>query len=156
LGHYLPDMLDRATFLDVIKNTPLVAIDLVVFNPEGKVLVGLRKNNPAKGWWFTPGGRIRKDETLDDAFARISQQELGVTLKRSDAKLLDIYEHLYPNNVANEDFSTHYVVVGYAITLQEALNPEDFANQHEQAQWLSVTDLLASEYVHENTKAYHR
>jgi len=147
-------MLPRADFLNIIKQTPLVAIDLIVTNELGEVLVGMRKNNPAKGWWFVPGGRILKDETLDVAFSRISSKELGLTLHRADAKLLGIYEHLYPDNVDNADFSTHYVVIGYSIPIQDAIDLHEFAAQHENAAWMHKKDLMQNPHVHTNTKAY--
>ena len=55
-------------FLDVIKATPLVAIDLIIKNSSGFVLLGKRFNRPARGFWFVPGGRIRKDETLENQY----------------------------------------------------------------------------------------
>jgi colanic acid biosynthesis protein WcaH len=147
-------MLSRPQFLEVIKNTPLVAIDLIARNADGAVLVGMRKNEPAKGWWFVPGGRIYKDETLDAAFARISEAELGTTLLRGRARLLGVYEHIYPINVDNADFGTHYVVIGYEVQLDVNIAEAPFALQHEEAAWLSVADFLAHPTVHANTKAY--
>src|SRR5450830_138978 len=32
-----------------------------------QLLLGRRINAPARGWWFTPGGRIRKNEALVQA-----------------------------------------------------------------------------------------
>lgn len=56
--------------------TPLVAIDLIVRSEE-KVLLGRRTNEPAKGFFFVPGGRIFKGETARTAFQRITLAELG-------------------------------------------------------------------------------
>jgi len=148
-------MLARPDFLAVIKNTPLVAIDLLAQDADGKVLVGKRKNEPAKGWWFVPGGRIYKNETLDAAFARISLTELGCELARNKAQLVGVYEHIYPINVDNADFGTHYVVIGYKVALEALLDLTPFGLQHEQAAWLAVPDLLAHPKVHPNTKAYY-
>lgn len=146
--------LGRAEFLQVIHHTPLVAIDLILEDGEGRILVGLRRNNPAKGWWFVPGGRILKDETLDEAFARISRKELGVELHRDHARLLGVYEHIYPDNVDNADFGTHYVVIGYRMRMPDAVDMAEFAAQHEDARWMSIHALLTDEAVHANTKAY--
>jgi len=81
--------------LDVIQKSPLVSIDLVVRDFEGRILLGRRINEPAKGMWFVPGGRIRKDENLDDAFARISSSELGIEYQRSQAGFIGVFEHKY-------------------------------------------------------------
>lgn len=44
-----------------------------------ELLLGLRNNRPAQCWWFTPGGRIRKNEPLPSASARIALNELGLS-----------------------------------------------------------------------------
>ena len=76
-------ILDRESFLEVVRLTPLISIDLVVRDPRGCLLLGLRNNRPAKDCWFVPGGRICKDERLDEAFRRIAHEELGLALERS-------------------------------------------------------------------------
>jgi colanic acid biosynthesis protein WcaH len=59
------------TFLDVIRNAPQVANDLIVKNSDGGVLFGRRRNAPAQGYWFSPGDRIRKNEKLAKTFGRL-------------------------------------------------------------------------------------
>ena len=70
--------LDKQTFSTVIKSSPLVSIDLVVINPDGQALLGQRLNRPAKGFWFVPGGRILKNESLGNAFKRLTLEELSL------------------------------------------------------------------------------
>ena len=70
-------MLDVQTFKTVIENTPLVSIDLCLVC-DGQLLLGKRNNDPLKGEWFTPGGRIHKNETWQDALLRIAEVELGL------------------------------------------------------------------------------
>lgn len=146
--------MDRERFLQIVDATPLVSIDMVIVNPRGEVLLGHRANRPAQGFWFVPGGRIRKNETLDAAFERISLTELGTALARRDATLLGAYDHLYPDNFhGTADINTHYVVLGYKVAV-----PGDFVvapdDQHTDIQWWPVAKLLADDGVHPNTKAY--
>lgn len=150
-------MLSQIDFLDVVRLTPLVSIDLIVSDAHGRILVGRRRNRPARGTWFVPGGRILKDETLDSAFARIADAELGLAnLARSAARFDGVFEHLYSDNFANEpDVSTHYVVLAYALSLPDT-TPLGRPDQHSDYLWLSPTELLARSDVHENTKAYFR
>lgn len=145
--------LEIETFKTVVASTPLVSIDLVIRNSNGLVLLGHRTNRPAQGYWFVPGGRICKDETFENAFRRLTQIELGIELSLNQAQFLGPYQHLYEDNFSGEDFSTHYVVLGYQLSLDIELNslPQD---QHNHYQWWKVEDLLASEHVHVNTKAY--
>ena len=57
-------MLNDTDFLHIVDATPLVSIDLVLRNERDEVLLGQRKNRPAQGIWFVPGGRIRKNERV--------------------------------------------------------------------------------------------
>jgi len=151
-------MLSRDDFLSVVRLTPLVSIDLIVTRPDGAALVGRRVNRPAQGTWFVPGGRIRKDETLDDAFRRIVTDELGpepgVSPLRRDAGFLGVYEHFYPDNFAGtEGIGTHYVVLAYRATVADTAQPGQAA-QHSAYRWMSPAELLADPAVHDNTRAY--
>ena len=147
-------MLNDTDFLRIVETTPLVSIDLILRNERGEVLLGRRANRPAQGMWFVPGGRIRKNERVAEALQRISQRELGVTI--SEAKLLGVYDHLYPDNfLGAPDVSTHYVVLGMEADWRAEwrLTADD---QHEAFKWWTVAELLASTSVHENTKAYFK
>jgi len=147
------DMDDRQ-LLQIIAATPLVSIDLVIRNEKDQVLLGKRANRPAQNSWFVPGGRIRKNERIEDAFARIFQAELGLAFPFSKARLLGAYNHIYPDNFLGESgINTHYVVLAYACTLNSAarLHPDA---QHDSLQWWEIPQLLSEPNVHENTKAY--
>ncbi|AJZ58278.1 GDP-mannose mannosyl hydrolase [Paraburkholderia fungorum] len=150
-------MLTELDFLDVVRLTPLVAIDLIVRDAEARVLIGHRRNRPARDTWFVPGGRIHKDETLDAAFARIADAELGIArLARSTARFEGVFEHHYEDNFAAEPgVSTHYIVLAYALQLTSTV-PVGRLDQHSEYLWLSPAALLARPDVHENTKAYFR
>src|SRR6516162_10264536 len=113
-----PRFLNKDEFAQVVRNTPLVSIDLIIRDPDRCVLVGLRANEPAKGKWFVPGGVVRKDERLSEAFARIVKVEIGLEASIGDAKFIGVYEHLYNNNVFEaEGFGTHYVVLAHELNL---------------------------------------
>src|SRR5258708_983414 len=143
-------------FANVIRLTPLVAIDLIVRSPEGRVLVGRRINEPAKGLLFVPGSRISKNETRAAAFKRITQEELGVQLPIEQARFVGVYDHLYrANRFKRAGFGTHYVTLAYELRL--ALNPAQLpTDQHGEYHWLTPNELLQSDEVHDNTKAYFR
>ena len=61
-----PAYLAGDLFKTIIDNTPLVSVDLIVKH-KGKVLLGKRVNKPAQGYWFTLGGRIFKNESIQSA-----------------------------------------------------------------------------------------
>lgn len=145
--------LDKETFRTVVRSAPLISIDLVIMNPQQQVLLGLRTNRPAQGYWFVPGGRILKDESMAEAFRRLSKAELGVSAEIGDAGFLGVYEHFYADNFSGTDFPTHYVVLGYRFICELDLGSLPDA-QHQQYRWCDVDALLADDKVHDNTKAY--
>jgi colanic acid biosynthesis protein WcaH len=133
-----------------------VKVDLVIRNPQGEVLLGLRANEPAKGSYFVPGGIVLKHERLADAFARILKRETNCDGGIEQARLLGAFEHFYEaNSFGDATFGTHYVVLGYEIALEDASALKSDA-QHSDLRWWSERDLLASDRVHDNTKAYFR
>jgi colanic acid biosynthesis protein WcaH len=141
-------------WLEVIQRAPLVSIDLIVRSADGRILLGLRSNRPARDTWFVPGGVIRKGETIDQAFTRIATVELGRPLLRADASFKGVYEHFYDDNFAGAaDIATHYVVLAYEITVPnvDAQGPLD---QHRELRLFTPQQLLADAAVHDNTKAY--
>lgn len=145
--------LKGSTFKAIVESTPLVSIDLLVINSKKQILLGLRKNRPAKGLWFVPGGRIYKNETFEQAFGRLTLAELGESIELSEAKSIGHYQHFYQDGFSGPDSSTHYVTLGYQIERDITLEslPKD---QHDKYQFWELNKLLASESVHSNTKAY--
>lgn len=145
--------LDENTFKVVVANSPLISIDLLVKNSQGQYLLGYRKNRPAKGYWFVPGGRIFKDESIDEAFYRLTNEELGVGVSKKSANFLGPFEHFYDDHVFGIDHSTHYVVLGYELNMELDINslPKE---QHNRYAWFSYEDLLSREDVHKHSKWY--
>ena len=147
-------MLNDSDFLRIVDGTPLVSIDLILRNEHGAILLGHRTNRPAQGRWFVPGGRIRKNERVREALLRISKRELGVEIPQ--AKLLGVFDHLYPDNfLGAPNVTTHYVVLGMAATWPAGASVQA-DDQHDEFKWWTEAEILASEAVHENTKAYFR
>jgi colanic acid biosynthesis protein WcaH len=140
-------------FATVVRSTPLISIDLVVENAEGEFLLGKRNNRPAQGYWFVPGGRVQKDETLSDAFSRLTEAELGLRLPMSAGQFYGVWQHFYDDNFSGTDFSTHYVVLGFRLKLDVKALPLPTA-QHNDYRWLTQDALLAAENVHDNSRAY--
>ncbi len=144
-------------FRSVIAATPLVSIDLVVENAAGEILLGQRLNRPAQGYWFVPGGRIQKNETLDAAFLRLTACELGLALPRAMGRLLDVYEHFYNDSVfagEGQGPDTHYVVLGYHLRLPADSTLMPPLEQHDHYRWWSKADMRNSQDVHINSRAY--
>lgn len=149
--------LSEQIFRIVIESTPLVSIDLVIRNWEGRILLRRRLNRPAQGLWFVPGGRVQKNESLDEAFLRITNYEIGQTFKRRQARLMGVYEHFYRDSVfgrEEESPNTHYVVLAYTLFLPRGFHLTLPEIQHSDYRWWPVRDIQHSRDIHENIRAY--
>ncbi len=146
--------LNRDEFRQIVAGTPLISIDLIVRNEQAQVLLGLRLNRPAQGYWFVPGGRIRKNEGMSEAFARLTTEELGCQLSLSTATFLGPFEHFYTDNFSGSDFSTHYVVLGYELELRTSSMTGLPVEQHGAYRWFDLDEVMQSELVHPHTKLY--
>lgn len=140
-------------FSSIIRYTPLISIDLIVKDNRGSILLGERLNRPAKGFWFVPGGRIRKDERFEQAFDRLVKEELGLEFPFEKAQFIGPFEHHYTDNVFGESFSTHYVALGFEINIEERPNQIPCV-QHNNYKWFSRNEILNNEIVHQYTKWY--
>ncbi len=137
----------------IVRYSPLVSIDLIV-EVKGKILLGLRINQPAQGYWFVPGSRVAKEDSLSKAFRSITGMELGSEFDIKDAIFLGVYDHFYDENFScSKDFGTRYIVLAFKLKLLDALPglPDD---QHSAYRYWGVEELLQAEDVHNNTKAY--
>ncbi|GGK77442.1 GDP-mannose mannosyl hydrolase [Amphritea balenae] len=146
-------LLSKEQFKTVVESTPLISLDLVVRDQQGKVLLGKRLNRPAKGYWFVPGGRVLKNEALADAFQRLTLNELGQSYTIDQARYLGLYEHFYEDAAVCELVSTHYVVNAFLINLGDTIRslPEE---QHSEYRWLREAELLEADDVHLHSKWY--
>ena len=133
-------MLDAATFKTVVESTPLVSIDLCLVC-EGQLMMGLRHNEPLKGQWFTPGGRLLKNERWQDGLARIAKAELGLTVKTDARELMGVRDHFYENSAVNKSSSTHNVNLPHVCCWGSRLELSMDA-QHESVRWFELASII--------------
>jgi len=144
-------MLDNKTFETVISSTPLISIDLLV-KKDNKILLGKRINKPAQGYLFSIGGRVYKNETINNAMIRIAKDELNIELKLTP-RFIGVFEHFYDDSIY-QGVSTHYVNLAYEMEIEETLNLP--SEQHNEYQWFTIDELLKSKQVHKYVKDYFK
>jgi colanic acid biosynthesis protein WcaH len=146
----------------VVRNVPIVSVDLVVLAPttssagasasadtdEWGVVLAKRENEPARGEWFVPGGRVHKGERLTEAVQRVARAELGtgVTVERE----LGVYEHFYETADVEDAGGKHYVPTAYVVRTTDGSFELD--DQHSAVRVYSPATL--PEDVHPYTAAY--
>ena len=144
-------MLDDVTFKAIVDSAPLISIDILA-RKNNKVLLGKRVNKPAQGYYFSTGGRVNKNESIDSAMGRIAKNELNIELKTTP-KFIGVFEHFYDDGVY-EQVSTHYVNLAYEYEVEEI--PDLPTEQHSEYKWFTIGELLESKKVHKYVKDYFR
>ena len=146
-------MLDPQTFKSVMENTPLVSIDLCLIC-NGQILLGKRRNEPLKGRWFTPGGRIHKNETWQDALLRIVKAELGLCDTAVESfSLMGVWDHFYNNSALDQDISTHYVNLPHYVEFQS--KPKiTLDDQHGEFEWFDLSVVSGDEKFYPYMRNY--
>jgi colanic acid biosynthesis protein WcaH len=138
-------------FLQLIRVAPLVAVDVILKDAAGCVLLVQREDEPASGYFFVPGGRIFKNEPIATVFRRLMADELGLTVGFEGARLLGAFEHIYANNrFGAPGTGTHYVVLAYEKKLQRR---PDLTIRHPY-RWSKPDGIAAMGDVHPFAKAY--
>jgi colanic acid biosynthesis protein WcaH len=145
--------LSPQVFSQAVAALPLVSIDVYALDGDGRLLLGRRNNRPAQGAWFTPGGRIRKGETLPQAWVRVWREELGWSGEVVPAgRLLGAWDHIYPDSAFDAGIPTHYVNLAYAVDLPEGAFlrlPQGPHAQHAAWRWLPLAEVATADGVHD-------
>jgi len=131
---------------NIVEHMPIPSVDLLVVTDEG-ILLAKRQNEPPKGEWFVPGGRIQKGESLHEAVHRVAEEELGtdVVIKKE----LGAYDHRYETaDVANSG-GKHYVAHGYVVCPESEIG--DLDEQHSEAKYFDLNMLPP---LHPNVAIY--
>jgi len=147
-------MLDEDVFKIVVDSTPIISIDILV-KKDNKILLGKRVNKPAKGYFFSIGGRVRKNEAINQAMKRIANNELSIRLK-SIPKFIGVFEHFYDLSIY-KNVSTHYINLAYEYEINDFYDFKDFPKeQHNEYKWFTLNELLEDKKVHKYVKEYFR
>ncbi|MDX3959089.1 GDP-mannose mannosyl hydrolase [Aliarcobacter skirrowii] len=147
-------MLELDKFKTLVDIAPLISIDFIVRNNEDKILLGKRVNKPAKDYFFTLGGRIYKNETINEAKKRVLKDEIGLNIEDFNPKFIGVFEHFYNDSFVDENISTHYVNLAYEIKVSHIQELPKV--QHNIYVWLSKDEIMNSNEVHNYVKDYFK
>jgi 8-oxo-dGTP diphosphatase len=95
--------------------TPALTTDCVIRDPEGRVLLIRRKNEPFAGAFALPGGFVDIGETIEASCRREVREETGIEL--GELRLIGVYSD------PKRDPRGHTVSVVFLARLASALSP---------------------------------
>ena len=116
--------IETSKYEEIKKLMPISCVDLLIIH-EGKLLLMLRNNEPGKDLWFTPGGRILKGESLEQAVNRVLEKETG--LESIQIKQVATMCHYWPTT---QTVTTYY-------TIEVDTDKLTMNNEHRDHKWIN-------------------
>ena len=80
--------------------------DIIIENQEGAIVLIRRKNEPFKGMWALPGGKLEGNETIEQTAIREAKEETGLDIRI--IQLVGVYSK------PNRDPRGRYVSIVYS------------------------------------------
>jgi colanic acid biosynthesis protein WcaH len=137
-------MTEKRIYAEAVQNLPIPCVDVFLFNPASKsYLLVLRKDPPAKNFWWPPGGRVYKGETLAECAKRKCREELG--LRFTDVtviKNLGVVETFFPDSAWNTQ--THTINTLYLVLLNSEVVP-NIDNTCQNYKWVPIDTIPEGE-----------
>ncbi len=111
-----PLYLSPEKFEESFKNVPRLAVNLIVRDERGGVLLVKRNIPPQEGVWHMPGRFLLKNETIEACRSRIARKELGIELPLGEEiTLLGAFEDL------DGDSRGHVIDLAFGIKLNDGV-----------------------------------
>ena len=104
-------LLSAERYAEIVRDVPILCVDLIIVGPFNKFLLVERKNEPMAGQFWIPGGRVMRDEPIQAAAIRLAREEVGLEL--DSIKLHGIYEEVFEKSAANPATGIHTLSAVY-------------------------------------------
>lgn len=143
----LPD----EVFYYISRTTPLVNIDLLIKDENGRTLLSWRNDEYAGKGWHVPGGIIRFKETLETRIKKVAETEIGVAVKYDPTPVAmnELIHH-------ERDLRGHFISILYKGSLPASFIPENRGLSPDDAGYLMWHDSCPSGLIkyHEIYRRY--
>lgn len=135
---FIPDNL----FYEILNWSIVPTVDFIVtrLRPDGKkeFLLALRKEEPFKGTWFVPGGRILRGERISSALARQLKRELGIDIETCKVVSHGTVEVLNPPSEGGRP-EWHSIWNLHEVQVPEGAEPRPLA-ENAKVKWFTEID----------------
>lgn len=107
----------------------MITVAAAILEREGKILIAKRKkDDPLKGKWEFPGGKVEPNETPQECLIRELEEELGIKAK-------------IKNFVCSSQYKYPHLSINLLVYTAEYISGELHAKEHEEIKWVKPEDL---------------
>lgn len=126
-------------YAQILQVMPIPCVDLLVMDGTGNVLLLLRKNEPAAGQWWFPGGRVLFGEKREDAVRRKLEEECGLfSMQFHEVGTFDLLLN------TGQEACAHFITTLFKVQVTRESNIRLDHQSHE-ARWLTPREWLECE-----------
>ena len=111
--------LPEELFLFISRITPMVNVDLLIKNKNGRVLLSWRDDPFAGTGWHLPGGIVRFKEKLENRVMKVAESEIGTPVE------FDPVPIAINQSICEHDTRGHFISVLYNCSLSSEYVPEN-------------------------------
>ena len=130
--------------------TPIVNVDLLVYNSKGEFLLAMRDDPYCGKGWHVPGGCIRHRETIDTRIREVARKELNLidfTYEKEPIKVFEIIWEKGQRNLENDDERAHFITMVYKCYAPESFTVDNQGKCETDAGYLRWFDKLPDDLL---------
>ena len=112
----LPD----EVFFYISRTTPLVNVDLLIKDENGRTLLAWRDDQYAGKGWHVPGGIVRFKETLETRVKKVAETEIGADISFNTIPVA-FNQLIHPER----EIRGHFIAILYTCSLSGTFVPQN-------------------------------
>ena len=113
-------IIEESFYKKIIQVLPIICVDIIIKNKDGRYLLVKRNNEPLKDEWWVVGGRIHHNETVEDAARRKVFEEAGITPKLLNP--IGYFDGIFNENSFGVEGPYHAMSIVFETTLDKSPN----------------------------------
>ncbi len=130
--------------------TPIINVDLLVYNRKGQILLS-RRDDPYCGiGWHIPGGCIRFKETFESRIRKVAEEELGLsdfTFDKEPIKVFEIKWNMDRQELENQNERAHFITLVFKCQASCNYQINNKGKQESEAGYLQWFDKLPDDLL---------
>jgi colanic acid biosynthesis protein WcaH len=138
----MADFIPEELYHQILLNMPIACVDVAIV-ARGAVLLVKRKDAPARGDWWVPGGRVLKGETMRETAERKALEEVG--LDCHVGPIIHTAETIFPDGPSG--IPVHSINSCFFLFPEEKDLDLQLDNHHEEIRWVRFISRDLHPYV---------